>query len=206
MHNVIQTGSKGNAVIYHKNILIDCGVPFSKLKPFMYDIQIVLLTHEHKDHINIDTIRKLTDERPTLRIGCGEFMLPFLEGIKNVDVYEAGGVYDYVSFIVSPIKLYHDVQNFGYRIIKGEHKTIHTTDTCHLEGISAKDYDLYAIEHNYDAETIHETITAIEAKGEFAYQKGAMNTHLSDQQAREFIYNNRKESSEVLRLHESSII
>ena len=203
MYNVIATGSTGNAVLYHNSILVDCGVPYSKIKPYINRIQIVLLTHQHKDHINISTIKAIRKERPSVRIGCCEWMLPFLDGIKKVDVYEIGKVYDYTLFSVSPIQLYHDVENCGYRIFKDDTKIIHATDTCHLNGITAKDYDLYAIEHNYNEDTVYDNIAKVEAQGKFAYQRGSINSHLSEQQAREFIFNNRKETSEVLRLHES---
>ena len=65
-----------------------------------------------------------------------------------------------------------------------------------------KGYDLYAVEHNYDADTIDEAIAAKQAAGEYAYQKGAVNSHLSEQQASEFIYRNRSANSQTLRLHE----
>jgi len=204
MYNVISSGSKGNCIVYHDTIAIDMGIPYSSIKQLKNELQIVLLTHKHGDHLNLTTIQKLSFERPTLRFACGAFLLDYLEGVKNVDVLEAGKVYDYGSFKISPIVLYHDVPNFGYRIFKGDHKTIHITDTSHLIGISAKDYDLYAIESNYNEDTIFESIARKEAKGEFAHQKGAINSHLSEQQARDFIFKNRGEKSKVLRLHESS--
>jgi len=206
MYNIIASGSTGNAIIYLNNILVDCGVSFSLLKPFVKDIQLVLLTHSHKDHINAQTVRKLASERPTLRFGCGEWMKEYLEGIKNVDFYEAGQVYNYGSFLISPVKLYHDVPNFGYRIFRGETKIIHCTDTCHLEGISATDYDLYAIEHNYNEDTIFEIIQRLESEGKFAHQRGAINSHLSEQQARDFIFKNKGQNSKTLRLHETKTL
>ena len=204
---IIGTGSSGNAVIYHRRILVDIGLPYKRIEPYRNEIQLVLLTHEHlSDHLNISALKKLCKERPTLRVGCGKWMLKYLEGIKNVDILEAGKIYDYGAFKVSPIVLYHDVPNFGYRIFKGDHKTIHATDTCHLEGISAKNYDLYAIESNYNEDTIFESIRIQESKGEFAYQNGAINSHLSEQQARDFIFKNRCKNSKVIRLHESSTV
>lgn len=203
MHNVLSSGSSGNCVIYHDTIAVDMGVSFSMINPYVNDLQIVLFSHIHTDHFNISTIKKLAFERPALRFACGEFLAEKLQGIRNVDILEAGKVYDYGSFKISPIVLYHDVPNFGYRIFKGDHKTIHITDTFTLEGISAKDYDLYAIESNYNEDTIFESIERKKAKGEFAYQEGAINSHLSEQQARDFIFKNRGEHSKVLRLHES---
>lgn len=205
-YKVISSGSKGNAVLYHGTILVDCGVSYSLLKPYVRDIQLILLTHEHIDHINISTLKKITKERPTLRVGCCDWMTRHLSGIKNVDVYAVGNEYDYGTISIIPVKLYHDVPNCGYRIFKGEYKIIHATDTAHLDGITAPNYDLYAIEHNYDDETIMCVIKNKLENGVYSYERGAINCHLSEQQARNFIFNNRGENSEVLRLHETSLI
>lgn len=206
MYSVIGTGSKGNAVIYYGCILLDCGVTYKAISPFINDIQIVLLTHEHQDHINVNTLKKIQFERPSVRIGCCEWMVDKLEGLRNIDIYEIGELYNYGAFKISPVKLYHNVLNCGYRLFKDDYKIIHCTDTAHLNGISAKGYDLYAIEHNYDEETIFDSIERKKAKGEFAHQEGAINSHLSAQQAKQFIFNNKKSDSKVLRLHESETV
>ena len=95
-----------------------------------------------------------------MRIACGSFMLKKLEGINlnRIDVLDVGVWYDYGSFRICPIELYHDVPNFGYRIFFPDYKILHATDTAHMEGISAKGYDLYALEFNHDAEEILERI------------------------------------------------
>lgn len=164
---------------------------------------MVLLTHCHLDHINIKTLKKLQEERPALRIGCCEWMLTHLKGFKNIDCYQLDGLYDYGSFAISPVKLYHDVENCGYHIFKGSHKTFHATDTQHLEHITAQDYNVYAIEHNYDEETINDIIEYKQAVGEFCNEIGSINTHLSIQQASEFIHQNKVKECEVLQLHKS---
>lgn len=206
---VISTGSKGNAVIYNRNVMIDCGVPYSSVLPHIKQLGLVLLTHSHGDHFNASTIKKLAFERPSLRFAACAWMEPLLEGVRNVDILEIGKLYDYGTFLVSPFKLYHDVPNCGYRLfIKlpggGYYRIFHATDTAHLKGITAHGYDLYAIEYNYDEETVYETIKQQQERGEFAHQKGSINSHLSEQQAKDFVFANRKESSEVLRLHETS--
>ena len=211
---VINSGSEGNAVIYNNAIMVDCGVTLKALEAVKRSLKIVLLTHKHSDHLKIRTLQRLQAERPTLRIACADFLLDRLEGLTNIDVLQVGKLYDYGAFKVSPVKLYHDVPNFGWRIflkptiidfIKGnyEYKIFHATDTVHLEGITAKGYDLYAIEHNYCEEYIQQAIEEAHAKGEYTHAYGNINTHLSVQQARAFIEANRKESSEVLELHKS---
>ena len=201
---VISSGSEGNAVIYNNAIMVDCGVSFKALQEVKRSLKIVLLTHKHSDHLKIRTLQRLQAERPTLRVACGDFLLEELPCIKNIDVLQVGKIYDYGAFKVSPIKLYHDVPNFGWRIfLPNGQKIFHATDTVHLEGITAKGYDLYAIEHNYCEEYIQEAIEEARANGEYTHAYGNINTHLSIQQARAFIEANRKESSEVLELHKS---
>ena len=201
---VISSGSEGNAVIYDNAIMVDCGVTFKALESVKRSLKIVLLTHQHGDHLKLRTLQRLQAERPTLRIACADFLLERLEGLTNIDVLQMGMLYDYGTFKVSPVKLYHDVPNFGWRIfLNNGQKIFHATDTAHLEGITAKGYDLYAIEHNYWEEYIQQAIEEARANGEYTHAYGNINTHLSIQQARAFIEANRKESSEVLELHKS---
>ena len=201
---VISSGSEGNAVIYNNAIMVDCGVSLKALQEVKRSLKIVLLTHKHSDHLKIRTLQRLQAERPTLRVACGNFLLEELPCIKNIDVLQVGKIYDYGAFKVSPVKLYHDVPNFGWRIfLPNGQKIFHATDTVHLEGITAKGYDLYAIEHNYCEEYIQQAIEEARANGEYTHAYGSIKTHLSIQQARAFIEVNRKESSEVLELHKS---
>ena len=201
---VISSGSEGNAVVYDNAIMVDCGVTFKALEAVKRSLKIVLLTHQHGDHLKLRTLQRLQAERPTLRIACADFLLERLEGLNNIDVLQVGMLYDYGIFKVSPVKLYQDVPNFGWRIfLNNGQKIFHATDTAHLEGITAKGYDLYAIEHNYCEEYIQQAIEEAQAKDEYTHAYGNINTHLSIQQARAFIEANRKESSEVLELHKS---
>ena len=201
---VISSGSEGNAVIYNKAIMVDCGVSLKALNDVKRSLKIILLTHKHGDHLKLRTLQRLQSERPTLRIACADFLLERLEGLNNIDILQVGRLYDYGAFKVSPVKLYHDVPNVGWRIfLNNGQKIFHATDTAHLEGITAKGYDLYAIEHNYCEEYIQQSIEEAHAKGEYTHAYGNINTHLSIQQARAFIEANRKESSEVLELHKS---
>ena len=112
-YKIISSCSTGNAVILKDIILIDCGVNFKRLEKYYKNLKIVLLTHIHADHFNKTTIKRLAEERPTLRFACGEWLLkPLLAcGVdkRNIDVLEIGTKYDYKAFKVVPVKLYHDV-------------------------------------------------------------------------------------------------
>ncbi len=205
-YKIISSCSTGNATILEDIILIDCGVTFRKLEKYYKKIKIVLLTHIHSDHFKKETIRKLAQERPTLRFACCEWLLqPLLEcGVSrsNIDVLKIGTKYDYKTFKIVPIKLYHDVPQCGYRIFWNDFKTIYATDTKTLEGISAKNYDLYLIEGNYDEDEIQERIKQKQQNCKYVYEFRAKESHLSKQQASEFLLNNMGEKSEYVFMHE----
>lgn len=205
-YNIISSGSQGNAVVINNCILIDCGVSFKALKDVYQDIKIVLLTHIHTDHFKTKTISILARERPTLRFGCCEWLVNDLlnAGVNpsNIDVLEIGKIYDYKSFKISPIKLYHNVKNCGYRLFVGEKKALYATDTEHLEGITAKDYDLYLIEANYTEEDLQQRIDKKMRVGEYCYELNVANRHLSHKQASQFLLDNMGEHSEYVFLHE----
>jgi phosphoribosyl 1,2-cyclic phosphodiesterase len=204
-YNIISTGSQGNAVVINDTILVDCGVSFKALKDVYKDLQIVLLTHIHTDHFNGKTIKRLADERPTIRIGCCEWLVNDLveAGVpkQQIDVLGIGKIYDYKVFKVSPIKLYHNVPNCGYRIFANGEKAIYATDTEHLQGITAKDYDLYMIEANYTDEDLQERINAKLEAGEYSYELNVASRHLSHEQASEWLMENMSAKSEYVFLH-----
>lgn len=205
-YKIIASSSSGNATIIKDVVLVDCGVSFKKIEPYYKNLKIVLMTHIHKDHFNESTVKKLANERPTLRFACCEWLLcPLLEcGVsrKNIDVLKIGVKYDYKLFKVVPVKLYHDVPQCGYRILFDNFKAIYMTDTSTVEGITAKDYDLYLIEANYTDEDIESRINRSYMKNKYCYEIRAIDTHLSKGQACDFLLQNMGEKSEYVFMHE----
>lgn len=205
-YNIISTGSQGNAVVVNNHILIDCGVTFKALKGVYKDLQIVLCTHIHTDHFKPQTLKRLAKERPTLRFGCCQWLVkPLVDaGIpkQSIDVYEIGKIYDYKAFKVSPIKLYHNVPNCGYRAFASGEKAIYATDTGHLQGITAKGYDLYMIEANYDEDDLEQRIIEKTAAGQYCYELYVAERHLSHTQASEWLMQNMSAKSEYVFLHQ----
>lgn len=203
-YKIISTGSMGNAVVIG-DILIDCGVPFKALGEEYRHLKLVLLTHEHGDHFRPSTIKRLADERPALRFGCCGWMVQKLTdaGVRPhlIDVYNIGARYDYKAFSVSPVKLYHDVPNCGYRLYFGNEKVFYATDTCTLKGIEARGYDLYFVEANYKEDEIKRRIEEKKASGEYAYEIQAAKRHLSMENATEWLYENMTEKSRYIYMH-----
>ena len=193
---VITSSSKGNCYLFEDYILLDTGVSFAELKKNVNisKLKYVLLTHIHGDHFDKNIISKLYVNNRNIRFVCGEHLrdelLNLMIPAKNIAVVEVGKKYKLQDVIIVPIKLYHDVPNFGYRLIKGNYKHLHITDTAHLEGITAKDYNSATLECNHHESKALELIDKAKQNGEFTHLKGAMNSHLSAQQAVEFIRKN----------------
>lgn len=124
-----------------------------------------------------------------LRFVCCKWLLePLLElGIdrNKIDVCDIGKKYNYGYFKIVPIKLFHDVENAGWRIFYKNYKAIYCTDTCTLEGIKAIDYDFYLIEGNYENE---EELKSY-AKDSIYFDR-VKNTHLSREYARNWLLDN----------------
>ena len=205
-YKIISSCSTVNATIIRDIILIDCGVTFKRIEKYYKRLKIVLLTHLHSDHFKKETIKKLAQERPTLRFACCEWLLqPLLEcGVlrKNIDVLQIGTIYDYKLFKIVPIKLYHDVPQCGYRVLFDDYKVIYMTDTRTVEGIVAKNYDLYLVEGNYEEEELEQRIKQKQEEGLYYYESRVRNTHLSKGQATDFLLNNMGENSEYVFMHE----
>ncbi len=205
-YEVLATGSKGNAVVINGAVLIDCGVPYKKLEPYVKKLKLVLLTHVHGDHFKPSTVRRLHQERPTVRFGCCEWMVgPLLEaGVDKwvIDVYEPQQLYNYDTFDLIPIPLVHDVPNCAYEVCGvGIGSLFYATDTGTLDGIVAQGYDYYFVESNHTKADIEARTKEKLDCGEFAYEMRAAATHLSYEQAMDWLYRNMGPNSQYVLLH-----
>ena len=205
-YTIISTGSKGNCVIIGSKVMVDCGVSYKAIKPYVKGLQLVLLTHQHSDHIRPSTIRKLQEERPALRFGCGEWLLPSVLACgvskRKIDVYIPNlktRYTDDLQLIMTPTK--HNVTNCCYRISLNGEKIFYATDCNNLDGIDAKEYDLYMIEANYEDTEIQDRIAEKEANGQYVYEYQVLNNHLSKQKADKFIGENAGINSRFVYLH-----
>ena len=206
-YKIISTGSKGNAVVVEKKILIDCGVSFKELRHDYKNLKLVLLTHIHSDHFKKATVKKLAAERPTLRFACCHWLVDALLGCgveaKRIDVLETGKIYGYGICNVIPFFLQHNVPNCGYKLhFAATGKLIYATDCSTLEGISAPGYELYLIEANYTDEDIEQRIAEKKENGEYSYEIKARQNHLSKTKADNWLYENMDSHSIYVYMHQ----
>ena len=92
----------------------------------------------------------------------------------------------------------------GYKIIitKTGYKIFHATDINSLEGIEAKNYNLYCLEANYNEEELKTRLQEKEKKGEYAYENRVIHTHLSQEECNKFLIANMGDNSECIYLHQ----
>ena len=214
--DVISTGSGGNAVRIGPGgrLLIDCGVTYKRIEPVERDLELVLLTHRHSDHFKESTVRLLAQDRPALRWAMGEHMLPLVDGVlppRCIDVMRPDIWYRYKTtngiVMIRPVALQHDVPNFGYHLIfqrdcETQYRVFYATDTGTLDGIAAKEYDLYLIEANHTEEELRTREAEKLAAGVFSYEARAALTHLSRERAAAWLAKNAGKNSRVVWLHQ----
>lgn len=205
-YKIIATGSQGNSVVIGNEVMVDVGVSYKAIAPYMGALRLVLLTHEHQDHFKPSTVKRMAFEKPLLRFGCGDFMVKHLidAGVpkSRIDVLQENMLYTYKPLCqVIPVGMVHDVPNFGYKIFFDKGKVFYATDTGSLGGVQARNYDLYLVEANYIDNELKARMDAKLEAGEYAYERRVIGTHLSKKQADDWIYRNMGQNSEYVYLH-----
>lgn len=205
-YHIIETGSQGNSVVVGGKVLVDVGVSFKAVEPFLNDIKLILLTHEHSDHFRTSTVKRIAMEKPLIRFGCGGFMVKHLVDAdvptNRIDPMRENMLYTYKPLCqVIPVSLTHDVPNFGYKIFFDNGKAFYATDTGTLSGVQARGYDLYLVEANYEEDELKARLDAKLEAGQFAYEYRVKNSHLSKKQTDDWLYRNMSSQSEYVYLH-----
>ena len=71
--HIFGSSSKGNSVYFTKvRTLIDLGLPMKRYQAidenFFFNVDFVILTHEHSDHINISTLTRILTNFPNVKV------------------------------------------------------------------------------------------------------------------------------------------
>lgn len=192
-------------MLVHNSILIDAGLPFYKIEPYLENIKLCLLTHGHGDHFKSSTVRRMSLEKPSLQFGaCSWLAKPLIDaGVskKQINILVPNMMYGFGICNVIPVKLIHDVDNVGYKLHFKDGKVFYATDTGTLSHVSAKNYDLYLCEANYEEAELRARMDAKLAEGRYAYEQRAVKYHLSKQQCDDWLYKNMGSNSEYVYLH-----
>lgn len=191
-YKVIATGSKGNAVLLG-TFLIDCGIPKSHLED--EEIEACYITHRHGDHIQERTIKWLLDSgvpcymkssnKRWFKVKFGVDYCNLMIWVKE-DTFCVSTLFD--IFDVKLTKTEHDVPNYAMNIIMNDDlKIFYATDLEDCEHLEAYNYHYYFIEANYCMYKLERLSIIADKKGVYNRYKRSGRTHLSKQQAYEWV-------------------
>ena len=207
-YKIIGSSSKGNAIIVEDRFLLDCGVAFTKLKSYLKDIKLIFISHVHKDHLFPTTIKKIAYDYPTIKFltGSEEVVKKLVEyGIKKTNIYilNQSKWYDLGLVKVKLEPLIHDTPNYALLLEYRAKKCLYVVDTASVENIEAKNYDLYLIESNYKEDILKKHLQECEDEDRI-YLERVPHTHLSYENANDFLLNNMGANSEYCYIHQSN--
>ena len=197
-YTIIKTGSKGNAVLI-EDVLVDCGVPFSHLKDYLYDVKYLLISHIHSDHVRPATLQKIKDLFPKITI-LGNYEVAQKFGVDII--VNNGFPVETRDYTFMPVKGVHDVICTGYSFwVKGLH-VCYQTDTNSYASFIEPPYDVFFIEANYNENKLREIASNFTTRGYNPILSAQR--HASVQQAKGFYYSNRRSpESRLVELHQS---
>lgn len=195
-YKVISSGSKGNAVRIN-DILIDCGIPFSKLKEEVKKCKTLLITHRHSDHLNVNTYNKIRKMYPRITV-ASNYDVAYKVNIPNVLV--PSKKYKINNTFITPFEGAHSVPVFGFIIHYKNINVLYATDTYSLKNCPNVPIDYFFLESNHDEKKLN----AVKLS-DYRYDVyRASKMHLSTQQAKVFYYMHRRsKDSPWIELHKS---
>lgn len=180
--HVIASGSKGNAaIVYDKetHILIDIGISkqelikgLKEINLSLKDIDFVLITHDHSDHIknvSMFDFYKCFAPLGVLPLKKSNILIPFKEYFFN-------------SIVVQVLKTSHDATNScGFIFKVNNEELVYLTDTGYIPAETLnliKNKEYYFIEANHDLDMLLESPRPNLLKRRILSLKG----HLSNEQ------------------------
>ncbi len=210
-YNVISSSSSGNAIIVEDFLALDVGVSYSKIKNYLKKIKLIFISHGHFDHLNLTTIKQVAYNYPNIKYvtGSREVTIKLVEnGVNKKNVYylKEKRWYSLGIIDVRLERLVHDVENYCLKAKFNtiNKKMIYVVDTMRIDHITAKNYDLFLIESNYNEDLLKEHIENCEDEGMLKYLQRVEFTHLSDTQCNDFLIQNMGENSVYEKIHKSS--
>lgn len=195
---MIATGSTGNAVRI-RDIMIDCGIPFKKMKEDLYKVDTLLLTHAHSDHIKQPTYKAIREQFPRIKVYANahvayQYDVDIVIGTAEIKLPK--------HRIIIPMEGVHDVPVSYFYIIMDGLNIVYATDTHRVENPRDLPLDYIFLESNYDEKKLKELAKQYKRRG-YDPAKSSIR-HLSTQQCKEFYFVNRRgPESPLIELHQS---
>ena len=160
----IASGSKGNCglLITEKlNILIDMGVSFKYLKESLSkhnftldDIDLVLITHEHIDHVSGLPMLTKNTQIPIFMTNRSYNFAKHKDNIKNTNFFAPNETLNFGDVTVETFKTPHDsAESVGFKIYDEKFSFAYVTDLGFMPNSilnTISTCDMVVLESNYD--------------------------------------------------------
>lgn len=167
----LYSGSSGNSLLVKTDktkILIDCGTSLKKIVDALSsvntdisEIDAILVTHEHSDHVqslgnasckynipvyaNIETLEAMPKQKEKI-------------SLENQKLFEIGKEFSIGDLAIKPFSIPHDAANpCGFNIYNNKSKLTIATDLGHMDSTllnNLKDSSFILLESNYDPEIL----------------------------------------------------
>lgn len=194
---VLSSGSKGNTTYIETpkaKILLDCGnsskyimTKLAELNVYPSDIDAILITHVHSDHIKgLEVFTKKIEAM----VYMTEKMYPYLDFVKNYTIIESDKL-KIKDLDIDVIKTSHDAEDsVGYIVSNNNKSVVYVTDTGY---INRKYFDIltnrevYIFESNHDVEMLNNGSYPFELRKRILSDKGHLSNYDSAKYLAKFI-------------------
>ena len=215
-YDIIESGSSGNFAKIHfgrVTIAVDYGFSFKKYEHLLYDVDFILFTHKHSDHLKPASYKLIRKNIPRIKmIGNGD-----TNGFLNVHdcqpldvIIESDNHFKIGSISIRTFENYHgDVTSTGFIFeYMGErmlfaHDLSTTIDYCEYLDKTGIKLDYCLLEANYKPEVL-QFIEYIKLHTGFDVFNSGSYRHLSTREWYEFTEKYCKEPNNAIQLHKSS--
>ena len=205
-YNVLASGSSGNAVRI-RNIMIDCGIAFSKMKEDLYKCQYLLITHDHNDHVKPAVLNQIVTQFPNIEIFSTYKVARMNDAVTAINT-------DYLPIYLAragcnmwAVSVPHNTLCFGYVLRFDDLDILYATDlknTEELDGFTQEmgiRYDYLFLEANYDETKLE--LLGNEWHGQYNAYVDSSERHLAKDESLRFYAKYRKEGGKHIELHKS---
>lgn len=204
---ILSSGSIGNAVRI-RNIMIDCGIAFNKMKQELYKCQYLLITHDHQDHVKPAVLKKIVEQFPNIEIYSTYKVARLNDAVTAINT-------DYLPIELAKagcemwaVPVPHNTLCFGYVLKFDDLDILYATDLKNTEELSefssgnGFQYDYTFLEANYDETKLR--LLGDTWHGQYNAYIDSSERHLGKDEALRFYARHRKEGGELIELHKST--
>lgn len=206
----LYSGSSGNSLLVQSNntkILVDCGVSGKKIVTALdsldvdiTDIDAILVTHEHSDHVQgLGTISKKYNIPVFANFETWNAMPTQKQKIdgNNQNIFENNKEFQIGNLQIFPFSTPHDAANpCGFSIVNGHKKLSIATDLGHMEQTifeNLKGSSFILLESNYDPEVLKMSPYPYSLKQRIAGPHGHLSNNDAGQTVAALMYKDLKE-------------